>query len=45
MPKQIIPIDTVNENVTLALINAGVLEVTEDGLHCAEEGVYHVSLV
>lgn len=45
MSKQIIPIDTVNEKVTLALISAGVLEVTEDGLHCAGEGVYNVSLV
>ncbi len=45
MSKQIIPIDAVNESVTLALINAGVLEVSEDGLHCTGEGVYDVPLV
>lgn len=36
MKKQIIPIERASENTINALIEAGVLVVTEDGLKCAE---------
>lgn len=36
MKKQIIPIERASESIINALIEAGVLVVTEDGLKCAE---------
>ena len=36
MKKQIIPIERASESTIYALIEAGVLVVTEDGLKCAE---------
>lgn len=36
MQKPIIPIERANENVIKALINAGILEMTENGLKCKE---------
>ena len=36
MLKPIIPIERASEELIVALINAGVLEVTEDGLKCKE---------
>ena len=36
MKKPIIPIDRASENLIKALIDAGILEVTEDGLKCKE---------
>lgn len=37
MQKPIIPIERASEELIKALINAGILEVTEDGLKCAEK--------
>lgn len=36
MKKQIIPIERASESIINALIEAGVLVVTDDGLKCAE---------
>ena len=36
MKKQIIPIERASESTNNALIEAGVLVVTEEGLKCAE---------
>ncbi len=36
MLKPIIPIERASEELIVALINAGILEVTEDGLKCKE---------
>jgi hypothetical protein len=36
MKKQIIPIERASESTINALIESGVLVVTEDGLKCAE---------
>lgn len=37
MQTPIIPIERASESVIVALINAGILEVTEDGLKCTEK--------
>lgn len=36
MKTPIIPIERASENLIKALIDAGILEVTEDGLKCKE---------
>lgn len=36
LAKPIIPIKRASKELTVALINAGILEVTEDGLKCKE---------
>lgn len=33
----IIPIPRASEELIMSLINAGILEVREDGLHCVEK--------
>lgn len=37
MQKLIIPIERASEELILALIDMGILEVTEDGLKCKEK--------
>ena len=38
MKEPIIPIERASEQTVQALISAGILEVTEDGIRCKEEG-------